>query len=207
MRCAIVGIRNLTEHVKEIHLRPTEASVPSFHAGQYLKIVHPSGHEIPYSIANAPAADMLELHYQPIEATDDARFMDELLKGSELTVELPFGHCFVDVTRFGRSRARYEGNTLIIESSHMLGNPTGTGGNWLSDQTTIVETYRRDDDPEQGPMVAMEMIIEDPGHLTEAWEMLWKKLYMEDYQFIAVECHTPLQPLANTVDSKAVSVE
>ena len=71
-----------------------------------------------------------------------------------------------ELARFGRSRARYEGDTLIIESSHMLGNPTGTGGNWLSDQTTIVETYRRDDDPEQGPMVAMEMIIEDPGHLT-----------------------------------------
>ena len=74
----------------------------------------------------------------------------------------------------------------------MPGNPTGTGGRRLSDQTTTVETYRRDDDPEQGPMVAMEMIIEDPGHLTETWEMPWRKLYMADYEFIAVECHKPL---------------
>ena len=97
-----------------------------------------------------------------------------------------------ELARLGRSKARYDGDSLIIESSHMPGNPTGTEGNWLSDRTTTVETYRREDDPEQGPMLAMEMIIEDPGHLTEAWEMDWKKLYMEDYEFIAVECHRPL---------------
>ncbi len=97
-----------------------------------------------------------------------------------------------ELTRLGRSRARYDGATLVIESSHMPGNPTETAGHWLTDQTTTVETFRRDDDPEQGPMVAMKMIIEDPGHLTEAWEMNWKKLYMEDYTFIPVECHKPL---------------
>ncbi len=96
MRCAIVGIQTLSEHVREIRLRPISANIPTFYAGQYLKILHPSGHEIPYSIANPPAADTLELHYQPIEGTDDARLIDELLAGDELTVELPFGHCFVD---------------------------------------------------------------------------------------------------------------
>lgn len=96
LRCAIVGIRTLSEHVREIRLRPISANIPTFYAGQYLKILHPSGHEIPYSIANPPAADTLELHYQAIEGTDDARLMDELLAGDELTVELPFGHCFVD---------------------------------------------------------------------------------------------------------------
>jgi len=97
-----------------------------------------------------------------------------------------------ELTRLGRSRARYDGATLVIESSRMPSNPTGTGGNWLTDQTTTVETFRRDDDPEQGPMVAMEMIIADPGHLTEAWEMNWKKLHKEDYEFIPVECHKPI---------------
>jgi len=97
-----------------------------------------------------------------------------------------------ELIKLGRSRARYEGDTLVIESSHIPGGPTDTGGNWLSDQTTTVETYRRDDDPEQGPMVRMEMIIEDPGHLTEAWEMFWRKLYVEDYEFIPVECHAPI---------------
>ena len=93
--------------------------------------------------------------------------------------------------RLGQSMARYEGDTLVIESTHIPANPTGTPGHWLSDRTTTVETYRRLDDPTQGPMVEMEMIITDPGYLTEPWEMVWKKLYRENYEFIPVECHAP----------------
>ena len=93
--------------------------------------------------------------------------------------------------RLGQSTARYEGDTLVIESTHIPANPTGTPGHWLSDRTTTVETYRRLDDPTQGPMVEMEMIITDPGYLTEPWEMVWKKLYRENYEFIPVECHAP----------------
>ena len=40
-------------------------------------------------------------------------------------------------------------------------------------------------------MVEMEMIINDPTHLYEPWEMVWKKLYKENYEFIEVECHVP----------------
>ena len=93
--------------------------------------------------------------------------------------------------RLGQSIARYEGDTLVIESTRIPANPTGTPGHWLSDQTTTVETYRRLDDPTQGSMVEMEMIIRDPGYLTEPWEMVWKKLYRENYEFIPVECYAP----------------
>lgn len=93
--------------------------------------------------------------------------------------------------KLGRSTARYEGDRLIIESTHITAGPTGTQGNQLTDQVTTVETYRRLDDPTQGPMVEMEMIINDPGRLTEPWEMVWKKLYQENYEFIEVECHAP----------------
>ena len=95
------------------------------------------------------------------------------------------------LVKLGRSVARYEDDKLIIESTHILAGPTGQYGNQLSDQTTTVETYRRLDDPTQGPMVEMEMIINDPMHLYEPWEMVWKKLYVENYEFIAVECHAP----------------
>jgi hypothetical protein len=95
--------------------------------------------------------------------------------------------------KLGRSTARYDGQALIIESSHITAGPTGTPGNQLSDQVTTVETYRRLDDPTQGPMVEMEMIINDPGHLYEPWERVWKKLYTENYEFIEVECHAPIR--------------
>ena len=95
------------------------------------------------------------------------------------------------LVKLGRSTARYEDGKLIIESTHIPAGPTGQYGNQLSDQTTTVETYRRLDDPTQGPMVEMEMIINDPGNLAEPWEMVWKKLYTPNYEFIAVECHAP----------------
>lgn len=95
------------------------------------------------------------------------------------------------LVKLGRSTARYEDDKLIIESTHIPAGPTGTPGNQLSDQTTTVETFRRLDDPTQGPMVEMEMIINDPGNLYEPWEMVWKKLYVEGYEFIDVECHAP----------------
>ena len=54
--------------------------------------------------------------------------------------------------KLGRSTARYEGDqALIIESTHITAGPTGTPGNQLTDQVTTVETYRRLDDPTQGP--------------------------------------------------------
>ncbi len=93
--------------------------------------------------------------------------------------------------KLGRSVAHYENDKLIIESTHIPAGPTGQYGNQLSDQTATVETYRRLDDSTQGPMVEMEMIINDPTHLYEPWEMVWKKLYTESYEFIAVECHAP----------------
>ena len=101
------------------------------------------------------------------------------------------GNAGNELVPLGRSVGRYEDDRLIIESTHIPAGPTGQYGNQLSDQTTIVETYRRLDDPTQGPMVEMEMIINDPTHLYEPWEMVWKKLYTENYEFIDVECHAP----------------
>ena len=93
--------------------------------------------------------------------------------------------------KLGHSTARYEDDKLIIETTHITAGPTGIDGNQLSDQVTTVETYRRLDDPTQGPMVEMEMIINDPDYLYEPWEMVWKKLYTENYEFIPVECYSP----------------
>ncbi len=97
-----------------------------------------------------------------------------------------------DLIKLGRSRARYEDDSLIVESTHIPAGPTSPIGNWLSDQTTTVETFRRDDDPELGPMLAMEMIVNDPGYLTGPWVMGWRKRYLEGYEFIPVDCQTPL---------------
>ena len=100
-------------------------------------------------------------------------------------------------SRFGHHVARYEEDTLVIESSQLLGNLASGGGNAISDRTTTVETYRRVDDSELGPMFEMSMEVTDPGHLTEPWTIRWRKIYTADpYEFIEVDCKLPLAPIA-----------
>lgn len=94
-------------------------------------------------------------------------------------------------TNLGLSTARYEGETLVIETSRLLENYTNPNGNPLSDQTTTVETYWRMDDPNIGAALAMEMVITDPGYLTGPQTLQWQKYYTPEYEFIRVDCRVP----------------
>ena len=94
-------------------------------------------------------------------------------------------------TRLGHSVARYEGDTLIIESSHLLENYTGPEGNPISDEATIVETYRRMDVPGLGAALTMDMAITDPKYLTAPWTLSWQKFYTPEYEMIEVDCRVP----------------
>ena len=98
-------------------------------------------------------------------------------------------------SRFGHHVARYDGDRLVIESSQLLPNLASGGGNALSDRTATVEVYRRADDPELGPVIEMSMAIADPGHLTEPWNVRWRKIHTaEPFDFIEVDCRLPLPP-------------
>ncbi len=95
-------------------------------------------------------------------------------------------------TAFGHHTARYEDDSLTIETTQLLGDLSGPLGNALSDQATTVETYRRVDDPEAGPAIELRMLITDPGNLTRPWEVgSIKYLTTEPYEFIDVDCRRP----------------
>ena len=95
-------------------------------------------------------------------------------------------------TLFGYHIARYEGDTLVIESNQLLANLTGPRGNALSDQATTVEIYRRLDNSAVGPAIEMRMIVTDPGNLTRSWELGSIKYYTADvYDFVEVDCRLP----------------
>lgn len=93
---------------------------------------------------------------------------------------------------FGQSIARYEGDDLIIETSHLLGNLTGPNGDALTDQTTTREIYSRVEDLQGASGLAMNMHITDPAHLSDTWILGWVKYYSPGYEFIGVECYKPL---------------
>ncbi len=96
-----------------------------------------------------------------------------------------------ELTKLGDSVAYYDGDALVVETTRLLGNCTSPRGHPLSDRTTTVETYRRMDDPDLGPALAMEMVITDPGHLTAPWTAAWQKYFTPGYEFIEVDCRVP----------------
>jgi len=88
----IVSIARLDSDVRLVSL--ALASPFAFDAGQYLKVVHPSGARIPMSIASAPQRlPRLDLHFRPLPGVADAALMLELVDGdaTELSIEGPFG--------------------------------------------------------------------------------------------------------------------
>jgi hypothetical protein len=94
-------------------------------------------------------------------------------------------------TNLGQSIARYEGQKLIVETTHLLGNLTNPGGNALSDQTETVETYYRKEDVDGQSSLVMDVVVTDPGYLTAPWTSSWEKYYSAGYDFIEVDCQVP----------------
>ena len=101
------------------------------------------------------------------------------------------GPATAESTNLGHSVARYDGDSLVIETTQLLGNYTGPNGGPLSDETTTVETYRRMDDPAMGSVLALEMVVTDPSYLIAAWTRTWRKFYSPGYEFIEVDCRIP----------------
>ena len=93
-------------------------------------------------------------------------------------------------TRLGHSAARYEDDALVVESTQILGDLTGTSGNAVGDGHTVVETYRRVED-EFGAALQMTMVVTDPEYLTGPWQISWNKYYAPGYAFTAYDCQLP----------------
>lgn len=96
-------------------------------------------------------------------------------------------------THLGDSVARYDGDALVIESANLLSNLGSTGGHRFSDQATVVETYRRVDDLENGSALQLDVVITDPVYLTEP--LLWPKtkVYAASHEMIGQDCQQPLR--------------
>jgi hypothetical protein len=133
----------------------------------------------PHPVSIEQYEDRLVFHYEEYGGVRTVYFVAPDISSDELSHK-------------GRSIARYAGDKVIIETTHLLGNLTGTNGNALSNQTTTVETYSRNEDKDGTSTLTLDMTITDPGHLTEPWTISWTKSYTPVYAFTEADCYVPI---------------
>jgi hypothetical protein len=96
-------------------------------------------------------------------------------------------------THLGDSYAYYKDDALVVETTNLLSNLATAEGKWLSDQATVVQTYRRVDEEEAGPLVEIKTITSDPINLAEDFILVNTKMAAGDYEFIENDCEPPLR--------------
>ncbi len=96
-------------------------------------------------------------------------------------------------SHLGDSIARYEGDTLVIETVNLSANYSGHRGKPISENARVTEVYTRIDSPEFGAVVMTETTVTDQKFLTEPWTIVRYKAYSSDYVFIENECVSPLR--------------
>jgi len=96
-------------------------------------------------------------------------------------------------TSMGFSTGRYEGETLVIETSHVRANRTLWRA-FHSDELRVTERYTRD---QEGGRLLLEAILEDPWSLKEP--LVMKKIWRwtpEEEIFPYAACQPPEDPSA-----------
>jgi hypothetical protein len=88
----------------------------------------------------------------------------------------------------GDSRGRWEGNTLVVETTNLDGR-TGAGGNGganvYSDRTRITERFTRIDND----TLKYEATVDDPGTWTKPWTISFPWRRDPNYGFFEYACH------------------
>lgn len=96
-------------------------------------------------------------------------------------------------THFGDSVARYEDGVLIVETVNLLGEQIHAGGFRLSDETKVVQTYERVDEPELSALIKIRTVVSDPLYLDGDFEIVNIKIASAPYEFIENSCVPPLR--------------
>ena len=97
LTCPISSIEYYNHDTRRVLLDLPPGETADFKAGQYLKMVLPE-RKCPFSIASSPGVtDQIELHVRPTPDSDDSAAIEAALdRETELTVEIPFGDCYLE---------------------------------------------------------------------------------------------------------------
>jgi len=97
----------------------------------------------------------------------------------------------------GDSRAHYEGDTLVIESSNFT-DRTNIGGARHSDKLKVTERFTRID-PE---MIDWEIHVEDPATFTAPWTMRLTVTRQAGYEIYEYGCHEGNNAMRNALSAE-----
>jgi hypothetical protein len=97
----------------------------------------------------------------------------------------------------GDSRARWEGDTLVVESRNFT-DKTAIGGAPHSDSLRVTERFTRVD-PE---MIDYEVRVEDPATFTKPWTMRMTITSQPDYQIYEYGCHEGNMAMRNALSAE-----
>ena len=97
----------------------------------------------------------------------------------------------------GDSRARWDGDTLVVESSNFT-DRTNVGGAKHSEALRIVERFTRID-PE---MIDYEIRVDDPHTFTQPWTMRMTITRQPDYEIYEYGCHEGNNAMRNALSAE-----
>jgi hypothetical protein len=101
----------------------------------------------------------------------------------------------------GDARGRFEGETLVVETTNFMGNTTGVGGNGggppTSDGLQVVERFTR----VAADTLNYEVSITDPKTFTKPVKLLLPLTTQPGYQVLPYECHEGNHALHNILSA------
>jgi hypothetical protein len=104
-------------------------------------------------------------------------------------------------TYMGDARGRWEGNTLVVETTNFLDNKTGIGVNGggapTSDALKVVERFTR----VGADAIQYEASIDDPKTFTRPWKMAMTLTTQAGYHILPYECHEGNLGLADVLSA------
>lgn len=107
MRCAVIGLHDLTHDIKRVRLRNDDPGAFAFSAGQYVQLDFAPGLGRHYSMANRPDEPTLEFHIRRMADGRASRHVSERLAlGDAVTVSGPLGSAHL--------RDRHVGPVLML---------------------------------------------------------------------------------------------
>lgn len=96
-------------------------------------------------------------------------------------------------SRLGDSVARYEGDSLIIETVNLLPNWVNHVGDIMSDEARITEVMTRDDRKDIGSVIKIVTTVTDPKYLAKPHSMTRHKVFTTGYDYVESACVKPLR--------------